>query len=140
MPETMSVTDRWATGPVPDDEIRERQARSRYLAREQGYDALLVISRAFYDRPGSLASLTNHFPPFPSSVFTETARGLGHGVFLLPAAGPSVLLTDGVGVRTDIVIADELAAGMDLVGELCNLLKDRHLDNALLGVVGTDIL
>src|SRR5438105_13089150 len=117
----MPEVDRWTTGPVPSDDIRERQERSRQLARSQGLDALLVISRAFYDRPGSLAYLTNHFPPFPSSVFTETAQGLGHGVFLLPTNGPTVLLTDGAGVRTDMVVADEFEADMDLAGRLVAL-------------------
>src|SRR5439155_5753317 len=97
-------------------------------------------SRAFYDRPGSLAYLTNHFPPFPSSVFTETAQGLGHGVFLLPTNGPTVLLTDGAGVRTDMVVADEFEADMDLAGRLVALLKARKLDKGRLGVVGSDIL
>jgi Xaa-Pro aminopeptidase len=136
----MPEVDRWATGPVPSDEIHERQERSRQLAHAQGLDALLVISRAFYDRPGSLAYLTNHFPPFPSSVFTETARGLGHGVFLLPTSGPTALLTDGAGVRTDIVVADEFEGDMDLAGRLLALLKARKLDKGRLGVVGSDIL
>ena len=60
-------------------EIEERQSRARELAERAGYDALLVIGRSFYDRPGDLAYLTNHFPPFPATVFTEEHRGLGHG-------------------------------------------------------------
>ena len=72
---------------ITHDEILDRQERAREAAEAAGYDALLVIGRSFYDRPGDLAYLTNHFPPFPTTVFTEEHRGLGHGLFLLPVLG-----------------------------------------------------
>ena len=49
------------------DEIAQRQQRAHELTEQAGYDALLVVGRSFYDRPGDLAYLTNHFPPFPTT-------------------------------------------------------------------------
>jgi len=134
------MLDRWMVSPVPVEEIHERQARTRQIAQAQHFDALIVISRSFYDRPGNLAYLTNHFPPFPSSVFTLTEWGLGHGVLVLPVDGPSILLTDGAGVRRDLVVADAILADMDVAGRLIEVLQERKLGSARVGVVGADIL
>ncbi|MFM9106585.1 MAG: hypothetical protein ACKOWF_07785, partial [Chloroflexota bacterium] len=72
---------------VGKNEIRARQTRAAALARESGYDALLVVGRSFYDRPGDLAYLSGHFPPVPAAVFSGGNRGMGHAFLLLPAAG-----------------------------------------------------
>src|SRR5215203_5922244 len=78
---------------ITKEEVRERQERSRAAAESAGYQALLVVGRSFYDRPGDLAYLTNHFPPFPSTVFSEGNRGMGHAILLLPVVAEPVLLT-----------------------------------------------
>src|SRR5688500_2196735 len=92
---------------ITHDEILARQERARSEAERAGYDALLVIGRSFYDRPGTLAYLTNLFPPFPATVFTDEHRGLGHGLFLLPVSGEPVLVTDPRKHRADLVpVAD----------------------------------
>lgn len=80
--------------PIQPEEIRERQQRARSLAEEDAFDGLLVIGRSFYDRPGDLAYLTNHFPPFPTTVFSDENRGMGHAFYFLPVQGDPVLLTD----------------------------------------------
>jgi len=129
--------------PMPSDlavEIPARITRAQALAGEAGLDALLVIGRSFYDRPGNLAYLTNHFPPFPASVFAGEFRGLGHGILLLPAHGEPVLITDPRGARRDLVpIADIRSAG-DLVSALARAIRDRGLDRSVIGVVDDDIL
>ena len=94
--------------PIAADEIRLRQSRARALAAKAGYDALFVVGRSFYDRPGDLAYLTNHFPPFPTTVFSEGNRGMGHAVFLLPVEGEPVLLTDARKHRPDLVAVDDV--------------------------------
>ncbi len=125
---------------IEREEIRERQAHARYLAGEAGYDALLVVGRSFYDRPGDLAYLTNHFPPFPTTVFSEGNRGMGHAVFLLPVAGDPVLLTDARRHRPDLVVVDDVRATNDLGQGVIDLLEERNLSSARIGLVGDDIL
>src|SRR3954464_785818 len=102
-------------------EIEERQSRARELAERAGYDALLVVGRSFYDRPGDLAYLTNHFPPFPTTVFSETNRGMGHAFFLLPVDGEPVLLTDPRRHRADLVAVTDIRAAADLGSAVIDL-------------------
>ena len=35
-----------------------------------------------HDRPGDVAYLANHQPPFPTAVFSDQNRGMGHAFFL----------------------------------------------------------
>ncbi|MER3404822.1 MAG: hypothetical protein C4289_06380, partial [Chloroflexota bacterium] len=76
----------FSTSGISPDEVRARQQRTCDLAAARGLDAVLVVGRSFYDRPGNLAYLTNHFPPFPASVFADGMRGLGHAFLVLPVA------------------------------------------------------
>jgi Xaa-Pro aminopeptidase len=128
-----------ASGISPD-EVRARQQRTRELAAARGLDAVLVVGRSFYDRPGNLAYLTNHFPPFPASVFADGMRGLGHGFLVLPMAGRPVLLADGRAYRKDMVAVAEVRVSNDLVAPLMDTLADLGLAKSRLGVAGEDIL
>lgn len=121
-------------------EVRERQATARDLAAAKGYDALLVVGRSFYDRPGDLAYLTNHFPPFPTTVFSDENRGMGHAFFLLPVEGEPVLLTDARRHRPDLVAVDDVRAANDLGEAVVDLLRERNLERASVGLAGLDIL
>jgi Xaa-Pro aminopeptidase len=121
-------------------EILERQERARGAAEATGYAALLVVGRSFYDRPGDLAYLTNHFPPFPTTVFSETQRGMGHAAVLLPVAGEPVLLTDARRHRPDLVAVNDVRPSNDLGAAIVELLRERGLERARVGLVGDDIL
>lgn len=125
--------------PIEQAEVRQRQERARAATEAAGYDALLVVGRSFYDRPGDLAYLTNHFPPFPTTVFSDTLRGMGHGVLLLPVNGAPTLLTDPRGHRADLVAVDDCRANADLGAAIIALLRERSLDRANIGLVGEDI-
>lgn len=126
--------------PISPEEIRGRQERARQAAAGAGYDALLVVGRSFYDRPGDLAYLTNHFPPFPTTVFSEGNRGMGHAIFLLPVTGEPVLLTDARKHRPDLVVVDDVRAAGDLGAGLIDLLKETYLEDGTIGLAGDDIL
>ena len=59
--------------PISASEIRGRQQIARDRAAAAGYDALLVVGRSFYDRPGDLAylsgiSLRSRPPCFPREI------------------------------------------------------------------------
>ena len=125
---------------IERDEILGRQEQAREAAERAGYAALLVVGRSFYDRPGDLAYLTNHFPPFPTTVFSEGNTGMGHGVFLLPVAGEPTLLTDARRHRPDLVAVADVRAADDLGAAIVALLRERGLEAARVGLVGDDIL
>ena len=137
-----SVTGSEAARPegISREEVLARQESARQRLAQAGLDGILVVGRSFYDRVGDLAYLTNHFPPFPATVFSGHQKGLGHGLFLLPARGPTALVIDGRAYRQDLVVADEVRGGSDLAQALVALLRDRGLAAARLGVVGEDIL
>jgi Xaa-Pro aminopeptidase len=125
---------------ISREEIAARQERARAAAETAGYAALLVVGRSFYDRPGDLAYLTNHFPPFPTTVFSDVNRGMGHAFFLLPVAGAPVLLTDPRRHRADLVAVDDVRAASDLGQAVVDLLKETGLDRSRIGLAGDDIL
>jgi len=121
-------------------EILDRQDRARAEAARAGYDALLAVSRSFYDRPGDVAYLTNHFPPFPSTVFSEHNRGMGHAIFLLPVRGEPTLLTDTRGHRPELVPVADVRRAADLGEATVDLLRERGLERGRIGLVGDDVL
>ena len=124
---------------IPRAEFTTRQERAQAAAAERGLDGLLVVGRSFYDRPGHLAYLTNHFPPFPASPFTVGSRGLGHGLLLLPVHGTPVLVVDGRAYRRDLVVVEDVRTGNDLVRALIDVLHEQGLGRARLGLVGQDL-
>ena len=125
---------------VSDQEFAHRRTAAADAAAARGLDGLLVVGRSFYDRPGDLAYLTNHFPPFPTAVFSEGNAGLGHAFLLLPVQGEPVLLTDPRRHRADLVTVSDVRAAADLGGAVIDLLQERSLESARLGLVGDDIL
>ncbi len=129
------------TNGISRDEILERQVRTRELANQKQLDALLVVGRSAYDRPGHLAYLTNHFPPFPSTPFTQTDRGMGYGMLFLPVDGISTLLVDRpseAALRRDSVAVDEVQVAPDMISSLIGLLKERKIKR--IGIAGEDLL
>jgi Xaa-Pro aminopeptidase len=125
---------------IPRDEFLIRQRRTRQLAADAGYAGVMIIGRAFYDRPGALAYLTQHFPPFPTAEFSESARGLGHGVLILPVDGPAVLIVDGGFYRDDLVVADDVRVSPNVPAGTAAALSDLGLASAQVALVGEDIM
>ena len=125
---------------ISPEEIRSRIARVQGLLRERGLPALLAVGRSFYDRPGPVAYLSGHFPPFPNSVFSGATRGLGHACVLVPAAGEPTLLVDGRGYRRDLVALPDVRLGNDFVAALAGVLRERGLAGGAIGLAGEDIV
>ncbi len=121
-------------------EFEERQERARRAAAARGWDALLVIGRAFYDRPGNLAYYTNHFPPFPTTQVSGGMRGMGHGVLVLPVNGRPLLVVDGLNYRDDLVAIDDILVDRDLPAGVAGILQSKGLTTAQIGLVGEDVL
>lgn len=125
---------------IPSNEFSARRAAAVSAAAAGGLNGLLVVGRSFYDRPGDIAYLTNHFPPFPTAVFSEGNSGFGHAFLLLPVEGDPVLLTDLRRHRADLVEIEDVRSAADLGAAVIELLSERSLDTARLGLVGDDIL
>ncbi len=125
---------------ISRDEFYRRQESARKLAAEAGFTGLMAVGRSFYDRPGPLAYLTNHFPPFPATAFSPGMRGLGHGLFILPVAGDPVLCIDPRPYRKELVAVDDVRQSNDLVELVAEALREKGLAGGRVGLAGWDIL
>ncbi|HBY93037.1 MAG TPA: hypothetical protein DEP84_03580, partial [Chloroflexi bacterium] len=122
---------------IPSSEFRERQERALAAAHAAGLEGLVAVGRSFYDRPGALAWLSNHFPPFPNTVFQPGVAGLGHGFLVLSDRG-ATLLVDGPNYRGDLVAADEVVVWSNLGAGLREVLG--RFDRATFGLTDTDLM
>ncbi len=125
---------------IAKEEIQARLERARGLMREQGLGVLLVIGRSFYDRMGSLAYLTNHFPPFPPGAFSEKVRGMGHGLLVLPLEGDPVLFVDHRNFRREMVHVEDVRPEPNISLAAVNQLKRLGAEKARIGIAGEDIM
>jgi Xaa-Pro aminopeptidase len=124
------------------EECKERQERTQALLIAEGLDGLVVVGHSFYDRPANLAYLTNHFPPFPSSPFSDEVRGLGYGVLVLsrdPSATPT-LVVDNPGVRRDLIAIEDVRVNVNLSQAVSEVLLEQGWRQAIIGLVGEDLL
>jgi Xaa-Pro dipeptidase len=120
-------------------EVAGRLERTRRTMAAAGYSALLVLGRSFYERPGDLAYLTNHFPPFPTAPFLPGRRGTGHAALVLPAAAAPVLIVDHPSVHRPLVPIDDIRPNPDVIGGVIEaLLALPGLRR--LAVAGSDLL
>ncbi len=127
-------------GSISREEFLARQARTRELAASAGYAGVMVIGRSFYDRPGALAYLSNHFPPYPATEFDGVLPGLGHAIFLLPVEGPATLVIDGGFYHDELIVADEVRVAQDMTMETAAVLNELGLNSVQVALVGEDIL
>jgi Xaa-Pro aminopeptidase len=121
---------------IPREEYRERQERARARMRALELQALVVVSGPFYERPGDVAYLSGHLPPFPTSETEPPFAGTGYAAAFLDHR-ELVLLVDTPRYRSDRVVADEVRVSVDLWGTLVEVLRERAAWEV--GVVGTDV-
>tara|TARA_Y100000588_G_C14227026_1_gene913624 strand:+ start:461 stop:1645 length:1185 start_codon:yes stop_codon:yes gene_type:complete len=126
---------------VTKEEIKSRLEKTRVLMKKEKIEFLIVIGRSFYDRMGSLAYLTNHFPPFPPGAFSSTVRGMGHGVLLLPLDSKPLLLVDHRNFREDMVRIEDVRVETNFSSSIINCLKIFfHNKIGTVGIAGEDIM
>ncbi|MDR5708529.1 MAG: M24 family metallopeptidase [Armatimonadota bacterium] len=121
---------------IPREEYRERQERARAGMRSLGLRALVVVSGPFYERPGDVAYLCGHLPPFPTSESEPPFSGIGYAAAVLDGQ-EVVLLVDTPRYRADRVVADAVRVSPDLWGTLEEILRERAVREV--GVAGTDV-
>ncbi|MCS7236595.1 MAG: M24 family metallopeptidase, partial [Armatimonadota bacterium] len=121
---------------VPPEEYRERQRAAWSRAAKAGLAAVVCASGPFYERPGDVAYLTGHLPPFPTAEGGGRLRGVGHAAAVL-SAGRCVLVVDTPHYRQDVVVASEVVVAADVWAEVGRLLKPV---SGPVGCVGSDVL
>lgn len=125
--------------PLPRSEFIKRREKARKLAAEKDFDSLLIIARA-PDRPGHVRYLTNYYPPLPSSANGVTQRGRGYAALLLPVREKSILVTDVTYYQKETIVAEDILSNSNWTLALINAIKARKLQNATIGIAGTDLL
>ncbi len=121
----------------PHEFVRRRQERVLDVLHAHGVEAVVAVGRSFYDRPGMMAWLSHHFPPFPTAVFAPGVRGLGHALFVLTPRG-STLVVDTPFYREELIVADEVRVASDLVEATLDVL--RPLVGRRVGVADGELL
>ncbi|MDB4897776.1 MAG: aminopeptidase family protein, partial [Firmicutes bacterium] len=120
-------------------EYEARQERLRQALRDSGFAGALVVGRGFFDRPGSLAYLTGHFPPFISAPFADATGGAGLASAIFPALGEPVMV-ETYPTRPDRTAINDVRAVAAIVGETINVLREKGLGAGRLAVVDGDLL
>ena len=125
---------------ISKEEIENRISRARESMRIRGIEILIVIGRSFHDRMGSLTYLTNHFPPFPPGAFSETVRGMGHGLLILPLEESPVLFVDHRNYRSEMVHIENVRMEANISAGVVGQLKKLAGKGVRAGIAGEDIM
>ncbi len=120
-------------------EIEQRQERLRRALAEAGLPGAVAVGRGFFDRPGSMAYLTGHIPPFISAPFSGDGAGIGLGVAILPVAGDPVVI-DTYPSRPDRTPVRDLRASSRVVDDTVAALREKGLGGGPLAVIDGDLL
>jgi Xaa-Pro aminopeptidase len=124
---------------IAADEFRERQDRARAAAAEQGLDGLVVWSRGGgpVDMSADVVYLANHYSQQPYMAdHAGIGRARSHGVLVLPVSGPSILVIDVPWWRRDLVVADDVRTGNDVIDKAVDAMRSAGLERARIGLVG----
>jgi Xaa-Pro aminopeptidase len=106
---------------------------------ELGLEGIVAVGRSFYDRPGPVAYLTGHFPPFPTAPADGGLYGLGYAFLVMAVGSDPVLIVDGRSFRADLVPMADVRQAADLLAELASVLREKGLARARVGLAGEDL-
>ena len=124
---------------IAPDEFRERQDRARAAAADRGLDGLVVWSRGGgpVDMSADVVYLANHYSQQPYMAdHAGIGRARSHGVLVLPVNGPSILVMDVPWWRPDLVVADEVRTGNDVISKAADAMRSAGLSDGRVGLVG----
>jgi Xaa-Pro aminopeptidase len=129
-------------GIVGGPEFRERQRRATEAAAERGLDALVVWSRGgtSVDFYGDVFYLANHHSPFPPNQDTPQWSARSYSGLVLPAEGDPVLVVDLPEFDPDQLHVDDIRSTLHVPQGVAQVLRERGLDGARLGLSGRDTL
>lgn len=124
---------------ISPHEFRERQDRARAAAADLGLDGLVVWSRGGgpVDMSADVVYLANHYSQQPYMAdHAGIGRARSHGVLVLPVNGPSILVIDVPWWRRDLVVADDVRTGNDVIDKAVDAMTSAGLGGARVGLVG----
>lgn len=120
-------------------EYQDRQDRAREAASQRGVDGLLVVSRGGgpVDMSADVVYLANHYSQQPYMAdHVGIGRARSHGILVLPVNGPSILVMDVPWWREDLVVADDVRTGNDVVARAADAVRSAGLAGRRVGLVG----
>ena len=127
---------------IPREEYKQRQEKCRKAAVDLGFNALMVWSRGggTVERYADVLYLANHYSQYPytPNLFPYySARG--HSAVIIPVDSEPLLLVDIPYYRRDLVMVDDVRNDANLLQLAVNVLKEKGLAQAKVGLVGTDM-
>jgi len=140
--------------PVPSSEYKDRIERCQKLAKAAGLDALVVFSHS-PDRPGHVRYLSNYYAPlaYNSSSLPDQPirRGMADTCVLVPVNDEPVLVKAGrpptdyeVAIKDirefRVYVRGENITSNDLTEMVANVVHEKHLENAKIGIAGEDVI
>ncbi len=124
---------------IAPEEFRARQGAARAAAQAANVDGLLVVSRGGgpVDMSADVVYLANHYSQQPYMAdHVGIGRARSHGMLVLPVDGPSILVMDVPWWRTDLVVADDVRTGNDVVARAADAVRSAGLAGRRVGLVG----
>jgi Xaa-Pro aminopeptidase len=127
---------------IPSEEFAARRERAREIAQERGLNGLLVWSRGgtTVDWYGDVLYLSNYVTPIPQIPHTARWSGRGHTALILPIDSDPVLIVEVPDYPKDQVQVEEVRWAVHVPQLAAQVLKERGLDRAKLGLVGRETL
>lgn len=124
---------------IPKSEYEARWERAQAAARERGLAGLVVWSKGGgpVDTVADVLYLANHSSPFP--LIADIAGhwiGRAQSAVVLPVDGEPALVVDLPDWRRDLVPMEDVRFSLDLPRTIAEVLSDRGLSDARLGLVG----
>lgn len=124
---------------IPSAEYRTRQDQARAAAQQRGVDGVIVVSRGGgpVDMSADVVYLANHYSQQPYMAdHVGIGRARSHGVLVLPVDGPSILVMDVPWWREDLVVADDVRTGNDVIAKAADAVRSAGLAGRRVGLVG----
>jgi Xaa-Pro aminopeptidase len=123
-------------------EIRGRLDRARVAADERGLSGLLVWARMGTDMYwyGDVTYLSGYHSPLGDFQDNPGWFGRGYSVIVLPVEGEPTLVVDLTGWEPDAVAIDDVRFTLDVPRGVADVLAERGLAGAPLGLVGRQTL
>ena len=127
---------------IPSGEFAERREKAVTAAKERGLDGLLIWSRGgtTVDYYGDVLYLTNHHSPFPHNSETPQWSGRSYSALILPVDDDPVLVVDLPDYPEEQIELDDVRPSLKVPQKAAEVLKEKGLGKAKLGLVGRECL
>ncbi|MFQ5912872.1 MAG: M24 family metallopeptidase [Nitrospinota bacterium] len=127
---------------IPSEEFAQRMKRAVEAAKGRGLAGLLVWSRGgtSVDYYGDVLYLTNHHSPFPHNSETPQWSARSYSALILPVDDDPSLVLDLPDYPKEKVYVDDVRTTLRVPQKAAEVLKEKGLDKAKLGLVGRECL